>query len=115
MWFSMGKSGWKISGVKKTKWCDVSVGGLLLAGKFVTGEFVTGEYGWGLKQANLSRYWPMQQRVFSESLLARYDGTFEQNPLYLAVRDDIPPLLSHFFFARVSVLFFFERVSTSSS
>ena len=56
--------------------------GILLAGKFVTGE-----WDWGLEgAASLRRLWPTQQRLFSESHLARFDGRVEGQPIYLAVR-----------------------------
>lgn len=57
---------------------------VLLAGKFVTGE-----WGWGLRQADVSRWWPSQQRLFSESLLARFDGKYEENPVYIAIDGDV--------------------------
>jgi hypothetical protein len=55
---------------------------VLLAGKFVTGE-----WDWGLEgAASIRRLWPTQQRLFSESHLARFDGGVEGLPIYLAVR-----------------------------
>ncbi len=79
----------------------------VLVGALLAGKFVTGEWGWGIQTADLRRLWPSQQRLFSESLLARFDGTFEQNPLYIAVRIS-PPLLP--VFIRVFVmLYFLER------
>ena len=56
--------------------------GILLAGKFVTGE-----WGWGLEGAvQLRKLWPTHQRLFSEDLLAKFDGRVAGRPIYLAVR-----------------------------
>jgi len=59
--------------------------GILLAGKFITGE-----WDWGLDGvASVRRLWPTQQRLFSESLLARFDGNVEGQPIYLAIDGDV--------------------------
>ena len=56
--------------------------GILLAGKFVTGE-----WGWGLEAGKqLRKIWPTQQRLFSEDLLGKFDGSVAGRPIYLAVR-----------------------------
>jgi hypothetical protein len=57
----------------------------LLAGKFVTGEWFWGEGG-GLVRKSVWSLWPVQERLFSESLLAEFDGRESDRPLYLAVR-----------------------------
>lgn len=59
----------------------------LLVGILLMGKFITGEWGWGFDgAANVRKWWPTQQRLFSESGLARFDGTAEGLPIYLAVR-----------------------------
>lgn len=57
---------------------------LLLAGKFVTGEWFWG--GEADVRKSLWKLWPTEQRLFSESLLAEFDGSDPHRPLYLAVR-----------------------------
>ncbi|KAH8984598.1 cytochrome b5-like heme/steroid binding domain-containing protein [Lactarius akahatsu] len=61
----------------------------LFVGVLLAGKFVTGEYGWGVETAQLRKLWPTQQRLFSESLLARFDGTIEGIPIYLAIDGDV--------------------------
>ncbi|KAH9009720.1 hypothetical protein EDB85DRAFT_2243252 [Lactarius pseudohatsudake] len=61
----------------------------LFVGVLLAGKFVTGEYGWGVETAQLRKSWPTQQRLFSESLLARSDGTIEGIPIYIAIDGDI--------------------------
>ena len=56
----------------------------LLAGKFVTGEWFWG--GEADVRKSLWKLWPTEQRLFSESLLAEFDGSDPHRPLYLAVR-----------------------------
>lgn len=57
-----------------------------LAGKFVTGSF-TWEYR--SKWTQLKTYWPQNQRLFSERLLAEYDGTVLGSPIYLAIDGNV--------------------------
>ncbi|KII95988.1 hypothetical protein PLICRDRAFT_34941 [Plicaturopsis crispa FD-325 SS-3] len=57
-----------------------------LAGKFFTGSF-TWEYEG--KWTQLKTFWPTDQRLFTESLLAQYDGSAEAKPLYLAIDGDV--------------------------
>jgi len=57
---------------------------VLLAGKFVTGEWFWG--GEADVRKSLWKLWPAEQRLFSESLLAEFDGSDPHRPLYLAVR-----------------------------
>ena len=57
---------------------------VLLAGKFVTGEWFWG--GEADVRKTLGKLWPTEQRVFSESLLAGFDGSDPHKPIYLAVR-----------------------------
>ncbi|KAH9017989.1 cytochrome b5 [Lactarius pseudohatsudake] len=61
----------------------------LFVGVLLAGKFVTGEYGWGVETAQLRKLWPTQQRLFSESLLARFDGTIEGIPIYIAIDGDV--------------------------
>lgn len=62
----------------------------VLAGKFVTGEWLWG--GEADVRRALWRLWPAEQRLFSESLLAEFDGSDAYKPLYIAVR---PPCACH--------------------
>ncbi|TFK43305.1 cytochrome b5 [Crucibulum laeve] len=57
-----------------------------LAGKFITGSY-TWEYETRLTQ--LKTLWPTNQRLFSERLLAEFDGTTEGKPIYLAIDGDV--------------------------
>ncbi|PFH52566.1 hypothetical protein AMATHDRAFT_56607 [Amanita thiersii Skay4041] len=57
-----------------------------LAGKFITGSF-TWEYQ--SKWTALKTYWPTGQRLFSERLLAEFDGTTPGKPIYLAIDGDV--------------------------
>jgi len=57
-----------------------------LAGKFITGSF-TWEYR--SKWTQLKTYWPKNQRLFSETLLAEHDGSVRGRPLYLAIDGDV--------------------------
>ncbi|KAF9008831.1 cytochrome b5-like heme/steroid binding domain-containing protein [Cyathus striatus] len=59
---------------------------LALAGKFITGSY-TWEYQ--SKWTQLKTYWPTNQRLFSERLLAEYDGSVEGRPIYLAIDGDV--------------------------
>ncbi|KAH9950098.1 cytochrome b5 [Amylocystis lapponica] len=56
----------------------------LLAGKFVTGSFV-----WDAQLPSLRQFLPTNQRLFSESMLATYDGSSTDKPLYLAIDGDV--------------------------
>lgn len=59
----------------------------VLAGKFVTGEWLWG--GQADVRRALGRLWPVEQRLFSESLLGGFDGNGGSDPLkpiYIAVR-----------------------------
>lgn len=57
---------------------------VMLAGKFVTGEWFWG--GEADVRRTLWRLWPAEQRLFSENLLAEFDGRDPHKPLYIAVR-----------------------------
>ncbi|KDQ64992.1 hypothetical protein JAAARDRAFT_28655 [Jaapia argillacea MUCL 33604] len=59
---------------------------LLLAGKFFTGSFLWEYEG---KWAQLKTFWPTNQRLFSERLLATFDGTDPDKPIYLAIDGDV--------------------------
>jgi hypothetical protein len=67
--------------------CKFLVYALLVA--LLAGKFVTGEWFWGGEadvRKTLWKLWPAEQRLFSESLLAEFDGSDPHKPLYLAVR-----------------------------
>lgn len=58
---------------------------VILAGKFFTGSFL-----WELELPNISKFLPApNQRLFSEHMLAKYDGTVESRPIYLAIDGDV--------------------------
>jgi hypothetical protein len=70
---------------------------VLLAGKFVTGEWMWGSANEadggtlvGSWIVGARKWWlaPGQQRLFSEGLLAAFDGSDAEKPIYLAVRGD---------------------------
>jgi hypothetical protein len=59
----------------------------------LAGKFVTGEWAWGMgdsvgRVVDVRRWWPplAQGRLFSERLLAQFDGSDAEKPIYLAVR-----------------------------
>ncbi|KZV65507.1 cytochrome b5 [Peniophora sp. CONT] len=56
-----------------------------------TGKFVTGDWMWGYdsKWLRVKTYFPEQERLFSESFLAKFDGSEELLPLYLAIDGDV--------------------------
>jgi len=60
--------------------------GIILAGKFFTGSFLWEYEG---KWTNLKTYMPANQRLFSERLLAEFDGSNEGKPIYIAIDHDI--------------------------
>jgi len=57
----------------------------------LAGKFVTGSYTWEYqsKWTQLKTYWPTNQRLFSERLLAEYDGRVIGRPIYLAIDGDV--------------------------
>jgi len=55
---------------------------VLLAGKFFTGDFLWDYRG---KWISLKAYMPTNDRLFSERLLATYDGSVPGMPIYLAI------------------------------
>jgi len=59
---------------------------IVLAGKFFTGSFLWEYEG---KWANLKTYMPTNQRLFSERLLAEFDGSVEGKPIYVAIDHDV--------------------------
>ncbi|EPQ59511.1 cytochrome b5 [Gloeophyllum trabeum ATCC 11539] len=59
---------------------------LMLAGKFFTDSFLWEYEG---KWARLKTYIPTNQRLFSERLLAQFDGTDPEKPVYLAIDGDV--------------------------
>ncbi|CAA7259485.1 unnamed protein product [Cyclocybe aegerita] len=56
----------------------------------LAGKFFTGSYTWEnrSKWLQLKTYWPQNQRLFSESLLATYNGE-NGKPFYLAIDGDV--------------------------
>jgi len=59
---------------------------VVLAGRFVTGSFLWEYEG---KWTNLKTYMPSNQRLFSEGLLAEFDGSVEGKPIYIAIDHDV--------------------------
>jgi len=57
----------------------------------LAGKFITGSYTWEFqsKWIQLKTYWPTNQRLFSERLLAEYDGSVPGKPIYLAIDGDV--------------------------
>ncbi|KAF9468854.1 cytochrome b5-like heme/steroid binding domain-containing protein [Collybia nuda] len=57
----------------------------------LAGKFITGSYTWEYesKWTQLKTYWPTNQRLFSERLLAQFDGKVEGRPIYLAIDSDV--------------------------
>ncbi|KAH9943005.1 cytochrome b5 [Epithele typhae] len=51
----------------------------------LAGKFFTGSYLWELDPPSLRQYLPSTDRLFSESVLATYDGTDPEKPIYLAI------------------------------
>ncbi|KAL9712751.1 hypothetical protein Ac2012v2_003988 [Leucoagaricus gongylophorus] len=57
-----------------------------LAGKFITGSFVWGHES---KWLQLKTYLPKNERLFSERMLAQFDGSDSTKPIYLAIDGDV--------------------------
>jgi len=57
----------------------------------LAGKFVTGSYTWEYQSrwTQLKTYWPTNQRLFSERLLAEHDGSMIGRPIYLAIDGDV--------------------------
>ncbi|KAG6813447.1 hypothetical protein H0H92_010781 [Tricholoma furcatifolium] len=63
----------------------------------LAGKFFTGSYTWDYegKWVQLKTYWPListrksDQRLFSERLLAEFDGSVPGKPIYLAIDGDV--------------------------
>ncbi|KAG6850167.1 hypothetical protein H0H93_000294 [Arthromyces matolae] len=57
----------------------------------LAGKFFTGSYTWEYesKWTQLKTYWPTDQRLFSERLLAEHDGSVPERPIYLAIDGDV--------------------------
>jgi len=60
---------------------------VMLAGKFVTGEWFWG--GEADVRRTVWRLWPAEQRLFSENLLAEFDGSDLHKPLYIAIDGEV--------------------------
>jgi len=54
---------------------------IVLMGKFITGSFLWEQDVLG----SLKQFIPTNQRLFSENMLATFDGTVESKPIYLAI------------------------------
>ncbi|KAJ3736513.1 cytochrome b5-like heme/steroid binding domain-containing protein [Lentinula guzmanii] len=76
---------------------EVGIGGLL---KFLlyfivfgalAGKLLTGSYTWNYENrlTQLKSYIPTDQRLFSESTLAKFDGSVPGKPIYLAIDGDV--------------------------
>ncbi|THU83929.1 cytochrome b5 [Dendrothele bispora CBS 962.96] len=59
---------------------------IALAGKFITGSYTWDYQG---KWLQLKTYLPGNQRLFSERLLAEFDGNKPGRPIYLAIDGDV--------------------------
>ncbi|KZT13106.1 cytochrome b5 [Laetiporus sulphureus 93-53] len=57
---------------------------LLLAGKFFTGSYL-----WEHELPNIKKLIPTNQRLYSERMLATFDGTNPERPVYLAIDGDV--------------------------
>ncbi|KAI0786443.1 cytochrome b5-like heme/steroid binding domain-containing protein [Abortiporus biennis] len=57
---------------------------VILAGKFFTGSFL-----WEHELPNFKQLIPTNQRLFSEQMLARFDGSVDGRPIYLAIDGDV--------------------------
>ncbi|EJF63049.1 cytochrome b5 [Dichomitus squalens LYAD-421 SS1] len=57
---------------------------IILAGKFFTGSFL-----WEQELPNLRQFIPTNQRLFSETLLAQFDGSDPEKPVYIAIDGDV--------------------------
>ncbi|KAG6866012.1 hypothetical protein C0991_009684 [Blastosporella zonata] len=57
----------------------------------LAGKFFTGSYTWEYesKWTQLKTYWPTNQRLFSERVLAQHDGSVIGRPIYLAIDGDV--------------------------
>ncbi|KAF8897171.1 cytochrome b5-like heme/steroid binding domain-containing protein [Infundibulicybe gibba] len=57
----------------------------------LAGKFISGSYTWDYegKWVQLKTYWPTNQRLFSERMLAEFDGTTPGKPIYLAIDGDV--------------------------
>ncbi|KAI0829351.1 cytochrome b5 [Trametes gibbosa] len=55
----------------------------------LAGKFFTGSYLWEMDMPNLSQFIPTNQRLFSEGLLAQFDGTNPEKPVYIAIDGDV--------------------------
>ncbi|KZP00066.1 cytochrome b5, partial [Calocera viscosa TUFC12733] len=68
-------------------WALTKVLVVILAFTAIAGRFVTGSALWGYegKWVKWRTYWPQGERVFSETELARYDGSNPDLPIYLGL------------------------------
>ncbi|CAL1702081.1 unnamed protein product [Somion occarium] len=57
---------------------------IILAGKFFTGSFL-----WEMDLPDLRQFIPTNQRLFSESMLATFDGSDLDKPVFLAIDGDV--------------------------
>ncbi|KJA24619.1 hypothetical protein HYPSUDRAFT_65498 [Hypholoma sublateritium FD-334 SS-4] len=63
---------------------------VLLVVLALSGKFITGSYTWEhrSKWLQVKTYWPQNQRLFSENVLAQFDGK-DGRPYYLAIDGDV--------------------------
>lgn len=64
----------------------VIVGMIALTGQLVTGSLVWGARG---RLVEVRSWWPTNKTLFSESQLAKFDGTDPTKPVYLAIDGDV--------------------------
>ncbi|KAI0079733.1 cytochrome b5 [Panus rudis PR-1116 ss-1] len=62
---------------------------IVLAIIVLTGKFFTGSFLWEQQLPDLRQFIPSNQRLFSERMLAQFDGTDESKPIYLAIDGDV--------------------------
>lgn len=57
----------------------------------LTGQVVTGSLVWGARTriTDVKSWWPSQKTMFSETQLAKFDGTDPLKPVYLAIDGDV--------------------------
>ncbi|EMD40996.1 hypothetical protein CERSUDRAFT_111566 [Gelatoporia subvermispora B] len=57
---------------------------IVVAGKFITGSFL-----WEHELPDLRRFIPTNERLLSEGMLAQFDGTNADKPIYIAIDGDV--------------------------
>jgi len=75
---------WSLWDVIKT--LLVIIGGIALTGQLVTGSLMWGARG---KLTDVKSWWPSTKTMFSETQLAKFDGTDPMKGVYLAIDGDV--------------------------